>query len=261
MLPFALFRERNFAAANVETFLVYAGLYGFLVFFTLYLQFLGFTPFEAGLLNIPVERRHDRARRPLRRAGRPARAAALPHGRAGADRRSGRWSSASSRRRTDFWTYGIVALLLFSFGLAMMVAPITSTALKSAPERYAGIASGVNSTVSRLGSLIAVAVIGLIISLVFEAQTDVADAVPLAKDQAAPELRDASIAGFRAGMVLAAALAFAGAAVGALWISNREARGERRRRQRTGTGASRKLSAAARSRQRATASSRVSPTP
>ena len=53
MLPFDLFRERNFAAANAETFLVYAGLYGFIVFFTLYLQFLGFTPFEAGLLNIP----------------------------------------------------------------------------------------------------------------------------------------------------------------------------------------------------------------
>ena len=34
----------------------------------------------------------------------------------------------------------------------MMVAPITATALKSAPERYAGIASGVNSTVSRLGA-------------------------------------------------------------------------------------------------------------
>ena len=108
----------------------------------------------------------------------------------------------------------------------MMVAPITSTALKSAPERYAGIASGVNSTVSRLGSLVAVALIGLIITLVFEARTDVADAVPLAKNQIDVELRDASIAGFRAGMVLAAALAFAGAAVGATWISNREALGE-----------------------------------
>ena len=53
MLPFGLFRERNFAAANAQTFLVYAGLYGFFVFFTIYLQFLGFTPFEAGLLNIP----------------------------------------------------------------------------------------------------------------------------------------------------------------------------------------------------------------
>ena len=67
MLPFELFRERNFAAANVETFLVYAGLYGFFVFFTLYLQFLGFTPFEAGLLNIPASVVMIRARGPLRR--------------------------------------------------------------------------------------------------------------------------------------------------------------------------------------------------
>ena len=48
---------------------------------------------------------------------------------------------------------------------SMLVAPITSTALKSAPAELAGIASGVNSTVSRLGNLIAVAVIGLVISL------------------------------------------------------------------------------------------------
>jgi uncharacterized membrane protein YedE/YeeE len=128
--------------------------------------------------------------------------------------------------RSDFWTYGVVALLAFSLGLAMMVAPITATALKSAPERYAGIASGVNSTVSRLGSLVAVALIGLVIALVFEARTDAPDAVPLSRTQTAPELRDASVAGFRAGMALAAALTFAGAAVGAFGISNREARGE-----------------------------------
>jgi hypothetical protein len=72
----------------------------------------------------------------------------------------------------------------------------------------------------------AVAVIGLVISLVFEARTDAGAAVPLALDQTAPELREASVAGFRAGMILAAALAFAGAAVGAAGISNREARGE-----------------------------------
>jgi hypothetical protein len=71
-----------------------------------------------------------------------------------------------------------------------------------------------------------VAVIGLVISLVFEARTDAADAVPLAKNQTAPELREASVDGFRAGMLLSAALAFAGAAVGGVGISNREARGE-----------------------------------
>ena len=225
MLPFGLFRVRNFAAANAQTFLVYAGLYGFFVYFTLYLQFLGFTPFEAGLLNIPTS---------LVMILLAARFGAL------ADKHGprlfltvgpaligvGTLVFALVETRSEFWTYGVAGLLLFSLGLAMMVAPITATALKSAPERYAGIASGVNSTVSRLGSLVAVAVIGLVIALVFAAQTDVESAVPLARDQAAPELRQASVDGFRAGMVLAAALALAGSAVGAFGISNREARGE-----------------------------------
>jgi EmrB/QacA subfamily drug resistance transporter len=225
MLPFELFRERNFAAANAETFLVYAGLYGFIVFFTLYLQFLGFTPFEAGLLEIPTS---------IILIALAARFGGL------ADKHgprlyltvgpaligAGTLVFAIVSTRSEFWTFGIAGLVLFSFGLAMMVAPITATALKSAPERYAGIASGVNATVSRLGSLMAVAVIGLVIALVFDSRTDVDGAVPLAKDQTAPELRDASVDAFRAGMLVAAALAFAGAAVGAGGISNRAARGE-----------------------------------
>ena len=225
MLPFELFRRRNFAAANAETFLVYAALYGFFVFFTIYLQFLGFSPFEAGLLNIPTS---------LVMIALAARFGAL------ADRHGPRLFLTLGPaligagtlvfmlvdEQSDFWTAGIAGLLLFSLGLAVMVAPITATALKSAPERYAGIASGVNSTVSRLGSLIAVALIGLVIGLVFDARTDADDAVPLARGQEAPELREASVAGFRAGMVLAAALAFAGAAVGAVAVSNREARAE-----------------------------------
>jgi uncharacterized membrane protein YedE/YeeE len=117
----------------------------------------------------------------------------------------------------------MASIVVFAFGLAMLVAPITSTALKSAPSDYAGIASGVNSTVSRLGSLIAIALVGLVISLVFHAQVENEGAVPLAKDQQQPALRDASIDGFRAGMLVAAALAFAGAAVAAAGISNRDA--------------------------------------
>ena len=127
--------------------------------------------------------------------------------------------------KSDFWTAGIASIALTSVGLAMLVAPITSTALKSAPSEYAGIASGVNSTVSRLGSTLAIAVVGLIIALVFEAQTDAAGAVPLGKEQASTELREASTDAFRVGMLAVAGLAFAGAAVGALGISNQEARG------------------------------------
>jgi hypothetical protein len=80
----------------------------------------------------------------------------------------------------------------------------------------------VNTTVSRLGSLlaVAVAVIGLAVSLVFQARTDAPGAVPLARDQTRVEVRAASLDGFRAGMTIAGALALAGAAVGAVGIRN-----------------------------------------
>ncbi len=224
MLPFHLFRRRNFAVANLETFLIYGALYGFFVFFTLYLQFLGFTPFEAGLINVPLS---------VVMILLAARFGAL------ADRHgprlyltvgpllsgAGTLVFALVSERSEFWTFGIAGLALFSLGLAVFVAPITATALKSAPAEYAGVASGVNSTVSRLGSLISVAVIGLVIALVFDAAADGTGAVPLGTDQRAPELRDASVDAFRAGMGIAAGLAFAGAAVAAFGISNREAMG------------------------------------
>jgi EmrB/QacA subfamily drug resistance transporter len=222
MLPFELFRRRNFAAVNLETFVVYAALYGSLVFFTLYLQFLGFSPFEAGLIQIPTS---------LVMILLAARFGAL------ADRQGprlyltlapvllglGALAALAIGDRSDFWTAGILSLALTAVGLAILVAPITSTALKAAPAEYAGIASGVNSTVSRLGSLLAVALIGLVISVVFHSRVDADNAVPLAKDQRGAELRDASRDGFRAGMLVVAGLAFAGAAVGAAGVSNREA--------------------------------------
>jgi MFS family permease len=223
MLPFALFRERNFAASNAVTFLVYGALYGQLVFFQLFLQFIGFSPFEAALIGIPAS---------LIMIALASRFGAL------ADRHGPRLYLTAGpfavgvgillillvSDRGDFWVPGIASIVVFAFGLAMLVAPITATALKSAPSQFAGIASGVNSTVSRLGNLIAVAVIGVVVTLVFDSQVGAESAVPLAKDQQGEELRDASLDAFRAGMVLAAALAFAGAAVAALWISDSEAR-------------------------------------
>jgi EmrB/QacA subfamily drug resistance transporter len=223
MLPFALFRRRNFAVTNLATFLVYAAIYGYIVYFTLYLQFLGFTPFEAGLINVPTS---------LVMIVLAARFGAL------ADKQGPRLYLTVGPSllgvaalvltlvdsRSSFWVPGMIALVVFSLGLAMLVAPITATALKAAPSSYAGIASGVNSTVSRLGSLVAVAVLGLVISLVFHSRVEAKTAVPLAKDQKGPALRTASRDSFRAAMLLTAALAFAGAAVAAGGISNREAR-------------------------------------
>jgi EmrB/QacA subfamily drug resistance transporter len=221
ILPFDLFRRRNFAAANAETFLLYGGLYGQLVFVTLYLQNLGFSAFQVGLINVPAallsillaprfgalaDRHGPRLYLTIGPVAMGAGALAL----VGLDEKG------------DFWTAGVAGTALFSLGIAIFVAPITSTALKSAPDRYAGIASGVNSTVSRVGSLVAVALLGAVISLVYQSQVDVG--VPLAKDQLEPALRAASADAFRVAMVITAALAFGAAAIGWLGISDREAR-------------------------------------
>jgi hypothetical protein len=51
------------------------------------------------------------------------------------------------------------AVLVFGAGLALTVAPLTATVLDSAPDRYAGSASGVNNAVARAAGLLAVAVV------------------------------------------------------------------------------------------------------
>jgi MFS family permease len=49
--------------------------------------------------------------------------------------------------------------VVFGLGLAATVAPLTSTVLNAAPDRYAGSASGVNNAVARAAGLLSVAVI------------------------------------------------------------------------------------------------------
>jgi MFS family permease len=57
----------------------------------------------------------------------------------------------------SYFTDVLPAVTVFGLGLACLVAPLTATALSSAPEDHAGVASGVNNAVARAGSLIAIA--------------------------------------------------------------------------------------------------------
>jgi EmrB/QacA subfamily drug resistance transporter len=217
MLPLGLFRHRNFAVANLATLLVYAALGGSTFYLVLYLQtVVGYSPFVASLPLVPISVIL------IALAGYFGRES---------DRRGPRlfltvgpvligvsmllFALVSSKSDVVALGAGIVVLGL---GLAVTVAPITATALAAAPPRYSGIAAGVNNTLSRVGNLLAVAVVGLVIALVFTHSAGASASKPLAEGH-----HSANVTAFRAGMGVAAGLAFAGALVAALGISNAQA--------------------------------------
>ena len=167
MLPLSLFRRRNFAIGNIETFSMYAGL-GLLFFFlVLYLQQVaGFSPIEAGTTTLPVTGmmflfstrfgaladRHG----PRFFMGVGPLVAAVGLAlflRIGAD--------------VDYVTDLLPGLLVFALGLSMTVAPLTATVLADADESNAGIASGTNNAIARVASLIAIAAVGALVSASF----------------------------------------------------------------------------------------------
>jgi EmrB/QacA subfamily drug resistance transporter len=215
LLPLFLFRDRDFTLVNVTTLLIYSALAGSTFFLVLFLQsVVGYTPFEAGLLLLPstlvMLALAPRFGRLADRLGARLFLVAGPLVMA-----TGMllWLRVDDR---TLWDGLLPGLVLYGLGLSMIVAPITAAAMTAAPERYSGVAAGF----SRLGSLFAVAVLGLVVSLVFAARTDDPDLVPLALGEDSPQFVAGSTDAFRAAMIVAAALAVGGSAA-ALGYSRR----------------------------------------
>jgi EmrB/QacA subfamily drug resistance transporter len=172
MLPLELFRRRNFAVGNAETFAMYGGLGATFFFLVLFLQQVaGYDALQAGLATLPTTLvmffLSKRMGRMADRHGPRLFMGLGPIVAAG-----GLALMLRFEAHLDYATDVLPALLLFSLGLSATVAPLTATVLADADESNAGIASGVNNAIARVASLLVVAALGAVISASFTAAVD-----------------------------------------------------------------------------------------
>jgi EmrB/QacA subfamily drug resistance transporter len=172
MLPLSLFRERNFTIGNVATLTAYLGLGGVIFLLPVFLQEVsGYSPVQAGLALLPVtsllivlSRRFGAL---ADRIG-----SRVPISLGALVAAGGLLLLARVDQRADYVSQVLPALLVFGLGLAMLVAPLTATVLGAVAEDHAGVAAAVNTTLSRVAQLFAVAVLGAVVSLTFASRVD-----------------------------------------------------------------------------------------
>jgi EmrB/QacA subfamily drug resistance transporter len=84
---------------------------------------------------------------------------------------------------TSFWETLFPGIVVVGLGMAVTVAPLTTTVMNSATREHSGVASGVNNAVSRIAGLIAIAVFGVVVAHVFSSRiAPRVEEMPLAAD-------------------------------------------------------------------------------
>jgi EmrB/QacA subfamily drug resistance transporter len=159
LMPLDVFRLRTLRAANVTIFLLYAAIFGFWFFQSLYMQgTLHFSALQTGIAFVPmtlsVAAGATLAPRLTRRVG--ARAVLV----------AGMLSAAAGEALLSgvgpTGTYAANVLpggLLGAFGLGLSLVPATIVAVQGVPARESGLASGVLNTSRFVGAAIGLAVL------------------------------------------------------------------------------------------------------
>ncbi len=206
MLELELFARRNFAVGNLETLTMYAGLAILFFFLVIFLQQVaGYSALRSGLATLPstlvmfaLSRRFgalaDRYGPRLFMGAGPLIAAA------------GILLFLRTDTDTSYVSDLLPALLVFSLGLAMTVAPLTAAVLADADETDAGIASAINNAVARVAGLVGVSFVGVVVASTLLGDTFAANTE--------------SVRAFHQVIVICAVLVAAGGIAGAIGITN-----------------------------------------
>lgn len=252
MVPLTLFRSRSFSGANLLTLLLYGALGGAFYFLPFNLQQVqGYSPAAAGASLLPMTLIIFAF---SRWAGGlvPRFGAKLPLVIGPVIAAAGFALFARIGVGGSYWTTFFPATVVFSLGMALVIAPLTTTVMNAASSDNVGAASGINNAVSRAAGLLAICILALVVVGVFSAAFDANIAAlhlpPALRDALASQrtrlagaqippgvsppvhaairqaIDTAFVSGFRVAMLTGAAMALASALAAALLIEGKPAR-------------------------------------
>jgi len=168
ILPLGLFARRDFSGINVMTLLLYGALSGVMYFLPfVMIQVDGYSATIAGAAFLPfillmvVLSRFSGAL--AYRVG--ARTILV----AGPLVTTCGFALLAIFHDLHYWNAIFPSQLLIGTGMGLTVAPLTTTLFESVPSEHVGLASGINSALSRVAGLLAIAVLGALLSTVFNA--------------------------------------------------------------------------------------------